>query len=537
MSALLNTITCIIALATISSSENIPCAPRDYGQGSIVCVCNSTHCDQPGKLEPRNPQLVTVFESNKAGLRFESSTLNVTAIGEENPTGYVEESDSVLVKLEINRSSTFQEILGFGGAFTDSAGININSLTGDLSNKIIENYYSDNGIEYSVGRIPIGGTDFSTRAYSLDDVEDDFELANFSLAEEDYKFKLPLIKLAINMSSYDIKLFATAWSGPAWMKTSKKVKGRGRLIGEPGGKYYKTWAKYYVKFLEAYQSNGVNIWGLTTGNEPTNGFIPFFPFNCMAFKAEWMRDFLKLDLGPTLAESGFGKDKVKIMVMDDQRMLLPKWAEVILRDANASQYVSGTAFHWYLNGVAPASLLDSLHQSYPDKFLLSTEACEGSALFAKKVILGSWERAENYALDIMEDLQHWTTGWVDWNLALDQTGGPNWVNNRVDSPIIVNAKANEFYKQPMFYALGHFSKFVPPGSTRIDSKVSVTCPHGVKSCSDWVTSVAFVTPDKATVVIFFNRSKYSLSLNIVDAENGIQYQKSISPRSFVSFRN
>ncbi|KAI1301596.1 Lysosomal acid glucosylceramidase [Halotydeus destructor] len=535
MSLLWNILACSLVIALAKPClTSIPCAPRDYGRGSIVCVCNSSYCDQKEKLEPRDPNLVTVFESNKDGLRFQVSTLPVSKRADDVIAD--RDDEAFRVKLEIDSTRTYQEIIGFGGAFTDAAGININSLTSDLSAKIIENYYSDNGLEYTVGRVPIGGTDFSTRAYSLDDVEGDFQLANFSLAKEDYEFKLPLIKMAKLKSSQGIKLFASAWSAPAWMKTNNDAIGLGWLIGKAGGRYYKLWAKYYVKFLEAYEANGITFWGLTTGNEPTNGFKPNFAFNCMGWKPEWMRDFLKLDLGPALSEAGYGRDKLKIMVYDDNRNYLPHWADVILRDPSAAQYVAGTAVHWYNN--ASHHLLSSLHHLHPNYFILATEACEGWAFGeTQHVILGSWERAETYTVDIMKDLQNWATGWVDWNLALDEQGGPNWVENYVDSPIIVNATANEFYKQPMFYALGHFSKFLPPGSRRVEVKASITCPVSFENCSDSVLSVAFQAPDGSTVVIFLNLSSHKLTLNVYDSASGNQYDKSISPRSILSFRN
>ncbi|KAH7962696.1 hypothetical protein HPB52_017539 [Rhipicephalus sanguineus] len=101
-------------------------------------------------------------------------------------------------------------------------------------------------------------------------------------------------------------------------------------------------------------------------------------------------------------------------------------------------------------------VLDKVHKSYPDKFILPSEACTGYSMKERGVKLGNWERAEEYASDILQDLNHWASGWTDWNLALDTGGGPTWVKNFVDSPIIVNATAEEFYKQPMYYALGHF---------------------------------------------------------------------------------
>lgn len=289
----------------------------------------------------------------------------------------------------------------------------------------------------------------------------------------------------------------------------------------------------YERFLEEYEKVGIQIWGLTTGNEPLNGFIPFFKFNCMAFTPQLQRDFIKLDLGPALAAAGYGH--VKLMILDDQRYLLPGWADVVLADPIAASYVSGIGFHWYGNNFAPSSILDHVHKSHPDKFLLSTEATEGSSpLELHHLILGSWERAENYARDIIDDLKHWTTGWVDWNYSLNEKGGPQWPNNPCDSPIIVNATAKEFYKQPTFYALGHFSKFIPPESIRIhvDIEKQLFSPFSKK-----LDVVSFITPQGYSVTVVLNGHDSVIPITVVDVVNGVKYKTQVSGRSITTFVN
>jgi glucosylceramidase len=130
----------------------------------------------------------------------------------------------------------------------------------------------------------------------------------------------------------------------------------------------------------------------------------------------------------------------------------------ILNDSVASEYIAGMAVHWYWDKFIPANVLTFTHNAHPDKFILATEACSGAPVTGghRGPLLGSWSRAEDYATDIMEDLNNWVTGWVDWGFALDVRGGPNLASNWVDAPIIVNASADEFYKQPTWYALGHF---------------------------------------------------------------------------------
>ena len=129
------------------------------------------------------------------------------------------------------------------------------------------------GIEYNIGRIPMASCDFSTRNYTYDDTPGDFELKNFKLAPEDVQYKIPIIKTAMESSKREIKFFGSPWSAPGWMKTTNTTIG-GVLIGDAGNKYHKTWAQYFVKFLDSYKQNGVKLWGITVENEPTAGYIP-----------------------------------------------------------------------------------------------------------------------------------------------------------------------------------------------------------------------------------------------------------------------
>ncbi|XP_014678234.1 PREDICTED: glucosylceramidase-like [Priapulus caudatus] len=333
--------------------------------------------------------------------------------------------------------------------------MNILNVTSGVQNNLLQSYFGETGIEYTIGRVPMGGCDFSTRKYTYDDTEDDFMLSHFSLASEDLEYKIPVIKRALSMSRSPIPLYASPWSAPAWMKTNNDLAGQGSLKGQPGGPYYKTWANYFVRFLDEYAANDVHFWGITAQNEPLDGRIKNFSFNAMAFTAEQQRDFIASDLGPALAAGGYGK--LKLMILDDQRLMLPQWARVVLSDPEAAKFVSGIAVHWYIDFLVPVSILSDTHKEFPDTFILATEACNGDLPWdIQKVKLGSWKRGENYAHSITEDLNNWAIGWTDWNLALNTNGGPNWAKNFVDSPIIVNAETDEFYKQPTYYAIGHF---------------------------------------------------------------------------------
>lgn len=492
---------CLLNVDLITAS----CAARSYGDKQFVCVCNETFCDQLETLTNISKDAAALYETNKAGARFQATTVN-----------FIKKVDPGIPVLRVDNTTMYQFILGFGGAFTDAAGININYLSPPLQKQLLLNYFSKQGLEYNMGRIPIGSCDFSTYQYSYDDVPGDFDLKNFQLAKEDLLYKIPFIQKAASLANEELLLFGSPWSAPAWMKTNNAMSGNGALRGEPGGKYYKTWANYFVRFLQEYKKNNITLWGITTQNEPTDGCISDFRFQSMCFPPEKQRDFLKLDLGPALQKAGFGTDNLKLMIMDDLRGLLPKWAKVILNDKDAAQYVSGIAFHWYLESLSPHKLCSITHNLFPDVFFLATEACTGSYFWEyPKVDLGNWDRAERYAYDIIQDLLNWSIGWIDWNLALDMQGGPNWANNFVDAPIIINAQAHEFYKQPMYYALAQFSKCLPRGSFRIGLEI----PETTKTLKK-LDIAAFQTPEDKTVIIAVNRNDYDVNFVLQDASKG-----------------
>ncbi|KAK2721155.1 hypothetical protein QYM36_003432 [Artemia franciscana] len=350
----------------------------------------------------------------------------------------------------------------------------------------------------------IGGCDFSSRLYTYADLEGDITLSSFALQEEDLMYKIPMIKRAQTMSNREIKLIASAWSAPAWMKSNNALYDKGYLLPE----YWQVWADYILKFLDSYAGNGIHFWGITPQNEPINGNIPGFTFNCMGWNATTQTNWVAHHFGPTLWNGGYSN--LSVMIMDDQRFLLPGWAETVVSNPEAEQYVSGIAVHWYFDRSTPPSFLDETHNALPDYFILSTEACAGDNIWEDSVALGSWDRAEDYMHDIIEDLNHWVVGWIDWNLALNPEGGPNWAENFVDSPIIVNATADEFYRNPMFYAMAHVSKFVTPGSIRIETML----------LDSDLECVGFERLDGSTVILILNRSEEDELLIISDGSQG-----------------
>lgn len=191
-------------------------------------------------------------------------------------------------------------------------------------------------------------------------------------------------------------------------------------------------------------------------------------------------------------------------------------------------YIDGLAVHWYWDKLVPVSLLDDTHQVFPDKIILATEASCGDKPFqTHRPILGSWNRAEDYAHSIIEDLQHSVSGWIDWNLILDENGGPSYVNNTIDAAVVLNSTTNsEFYRQPIFYVMAHFSKFIPPDSVRVDAKLSTSHAN--------IRTVAFLCPDNTVAVILLNGSKESKIIHYTDDSRGT-YEFEILPKSLNTF--
>uniref|UniRef100_A0A183BSX3 Glucosylceramidase n=1 Tax=Globodera pallida TaxID=36090 RepID=A0A183BSX3_GLOPA len=432
----------------------VDCAERWFpGAESFVCVCNSSYCDRPAADDDDDVQwhwhgggggddgtTALVFMSDADKFRLHRQFVPILhGVEEEQQIGRREEKD-IWLSIRVNASVQFQTVLGFGGAFTDSATYNLNSLSGP-TRAALQRAYFDKNI------VPMGATDFSVRDYSYCDTPDDLSLSTFALAKEDVEWKLPNIRSANALSGGGLRLFATPWSAPGWMKTNGQMVGAGTLKGALDGPYYKAFANYFKRFFEAYQSHGnVTFWGLTLTNEPLHGQRPG-----MSMNSTTQREWANKVLAPTLQQSPISKN------------IFGNWKN---RSANA---VAGLGVHWYSPPGYPYDVLSQVHALYPNKFLLATEACAGAMERAEHAgpSMGNWTRALQYGHDIIQDLRNWAVGWVDWNICLDTVGGPSWAQNFVDSPVIVNASADEFYKQPMFYAMAHFSRFINPNSVRI----------------------------------------------------------------------
>ncbi|GMR46003.1 hypothetical protein PMAYCL1PPCAC_16198, partial [Pristionchus mayeri] len=237
-------------LLLLSGATASPCVKRYYPtfmSNSFVCVCNSTYCDTYDEL-PLNSGTANIYSSSSGGDRMSASTKSISS-----------SSTPMAGKIMLNPAVTYQDIIGFGGGFTDSTGMNIASLTQPAQANLMNSMFGDSGAKYTTGRVPIASTDFSLSAYSYDDVAGDTALSNFALNNADLDYKIPYILDAINLTHGNIRLFSSPWSAPAWMKTSGKMAGPGEVL--PNLKA--TWANYYVRFFEEYLARGVSFWATT----------------------------------------------------------------------------------------------------------------------------------------------------------------------------------------------------------------------------------------------------------------------------------
>ena len=390
----------------------------------------------------------------------------------------------------VDTGQEFQQIIGFGGAFTEASAFVFAHLEPDKKEEVLYAYFHpEQGIGYSLGRTHMNSCDFSLGSYSCAEVRGDVELKHFNI-ERDRRFIIPMIKAAQKVKGGPLKMLISPWSPPAWMKTNEQMCYGGKLKDE----YRATWALFYAKFIKAYEAAGIPIWALTLQNEPAAKQT----WESCLYTAEEERDFIRDYLGPTLAREGLG-DK-KIFAWDHNRDLLYERAKVILGDEKAASYVNGMAFHWYSGGHFEE--VRKTREAFPDKELLFTEGClEGG------MKLGQWDRGERYARDIIGDFTHGANGWLDWNLLLDTAGGPNHVANFCDAPVVADPVANRVYYQSSYYYIGHFSKYVKPGARRVECT----------STDQRLEAVAFKNPDQTVVTIVFNPSdeecQFQLQIN------------------------
>lgn len=368
----------------------------------------------------------------------------------------------------------YQTITGFGGAFTEAASTTLDKMSPEKREKILKLYFDpDQGIGYNLGRVHINSCDFSLGNYTYVE-EGDETLATFSI-EHDRASILPMIKDAMRYA--DIELLASPWSPPPYMKTTGMMNRGGKLKPE----YYDLWAEYFKKFVEAYRAEGLNLAAVTVQNEPR----AVQPWDSCVWTAEEERDFIRDHLGQRMQDLG-----VKLFFWDHNKERVVDRAQVVLGDKDAAKYVAGSAFHWY-SGDHFAEL-EMFNKLYPDKELIFSEGCYEYSLGMTDVV----KIGERYAHDMIGNFNNYMNAFYDWNLLLNEKGGPNHVGNFCDSPIMADTVKDEILIHTSYYYIGHFSKYVKRGAVRI----------GTSKFNDSIEVVSFKNPDGTVVSVVLNRT-------------------------------
>tara|TARA_B110000116_G_scaffold272422_1_gene297463 strand:+ start:3293 stop:4645 length:1353 start_codon:yes stop_codon:yes gene_type:complete len=412
---------------------------------------------------------LTVYISSK------SSDQRITAIDIERLKSSNKNEDQII---RVDENNTRQTILGFGGSFTEASASIYANLEKDKKEELLETYFGRSGNNYTMARTHINSCDFSLENYAHCETPGDVDLKNFSI-DRNKTMLVPFIKDALQITKNTFRIVASPWSPPSWMKTNGQMNFGGKLKDE----YRKSWANYYCKFIEFYEKDNIPIWGISVQNEPAAEQI----WDSCLYTAEEERDFIKSYLGPALERQGL-LDK-KVIIWDHNRDIMVERARVVLSDPETAQYVWGTGFHWYSGD--HFDNVQKVHDEFPDKELIFTEGCQEGGPH-----IGSWDLGERYATSIINDLNRWTVAWIDWNLILNEMGGPNHVGNFCSAPIIVDTKSQEILYQSSYYYIGHFSRFIKQGDQIIDSNNSNSNLLALSSINSSKNSIQTVVLNK-----------------------------------------
>jgi glucosylceramidase len=385
----------------------------------------------------------------------------------------------------VDPAHRFQTLLGIGGALTDASAETYAKLPQAKQAEILERYFDPvKGIGYSLVRTQINSCDFSSDSYTYVSDQDP-ALKTFAVTHDE-KYRIPFIKRAILAAGGKLTLFASPWSPPSWMKDNGDMLHGGKLLRN----HYASWAKYYIKFIHAYEQHGIPVWGISVQNEP----MAKQTWESCIYTAEDERDFIRDFLGPTLQKSGLpGK---KIIAWDHNRDLIFQRAHTILSDPEAAKYVWGIGFHWYEDWTGGGMIFENVKrvaESFPDKRLIFTEGCPER--FNPEQI-NDWKWGEAYGRNMINDFNNGTAGWTDWNILLDEQGGPNHVGNFCFAPVHADTRTGALNYLSSFYYIGHFSKFFRPGARRIISS----------SSRGQLLTTAFENPDGKISVVVMNQS-------------------------------
>ena len=376
----------------------------------------------------------------------------------------------------------YQTFLGFGGAITEAVGLVLQALPPETARQVLNSYYGPSGIGYSLVRTHLDSCDFSRENYcAIEDEDTDF--STFSLRHDERNI-IPYILMAEELAGKKLPLMLSPWSPPAFMKTNGSRNGGGKLRLE----YADLWARYICKYIHEYRRRGVQVTRLSIQNEPNAAQT----WDSCLYSAQEERDFLIKHLHPTLVENGLGDLEVFVWDHNKERMF-ERTAQCITTETD--RMVAGVAFHWYSGDHFDAVRL--VRECFPNKLLMFSEGCIEYSRFDKTQAL---KNAQMYAHDMIGNLNAGMNLFIDWNIALNEEGGPNHVGNFCEAPVICDTRTGQINYKPSFYYIAHFSRHIKEHARRI----ATTC------YSEKMEVTAFENPDSTIAVILLNRTTEKL---------------------------
>ena len=360
-------------------------------------------------------------------------------------------------QIQVNPDKKFQDILGFGGAFTDAACYTFNRLEPAAREALFHEMFHPSQMGLSMGRLPVGSSDYAATVYSFDEGEPDPEMKRFSI-EHDRAYILPILREARKVNP-DLFLFSSPWSPPGWMKFNGSMLG-----GSMRNHYFAAYARYYLKFLQAYAAEGVPVQALTSQNEvdtDQDGRMP-----ACIWPQEYEIGFIREHLGPLLEASGID---TKIWILDHNYNLWGR-AVCMLEDDKFRKYAKAVAWHGY---VGTPDMMSKVHDAFPDVEMHWTE---GGPDYRDADYLNDWCKWGSTFSDV---LKNWCRSITAWNLALDENGHPNVGPFFCAGVVTIHSQTREITRSGQFWAFAHYGRAFRRGARRIDSESSLTDLHHV----------------------------------------------------------
>ncbi|MCD7956284.1 MAG: glucosylceramidase [Lachnospiraceae bacterium] len=384
-----------------------------------------------------------------------------------------------------------QTIEGFGGAFTEAAADTFAKLSREAQEEILEAYFGESGLKYNMGRCTIHSCDFARGNYTYVE-ENDETLDSFSI-DHDREQILPLIKRAMEKASEKMHFLASPWSPPAYMKTNGEMNHGGKLKEE----YRALWAEYVTRFLHSYRDEGIDVKYITVQNEPE----AVQTWDSCIYTAAEEGVFVLQYLAPALQKAELSD--VGIFIWDHNKEAAFERADGTLSVPGTNDMVEGVAVHWYTGDHFDSLRL--IREKYPDKRIFFTEGCVEYSRFADS---NEVQKAEMYAHDMAGNFNAGVEAELDWNLILDENGGPNHVGNYCAAPIMCDTGTGTVDRRLTYYYIGHFSRYIRRGARSI----------ATTAFTDKIDAAAFVNPNGERVTVLLNKSDEDLEITL--RENG-----------------